>query len=142
MTKLEELKYCLLIQCGFGPIFMVIGAAQSYVHEAGESWWITFGLPLMPIFGALMVSFAISSFVSTTRRQTQEIELLRKQLEVLKAGKSWEQSVVDLAQLATQEAQEAERLATQRRLRMQIVLPMTVFVFLLTVLLIVFVVSR
>lgn len=72
----------------FGPIFMVIGAAQSYVHQAGESWWITFLLPLSPSFGAFMVTMAISNFFTTTVRHTKEIELLRKELEALKSGKS------------------------------------------------------
>jgi hypothetical protein len=73
----------------FGPIFIVIGTGHSYVHEAGESWWITYVIPVVPYLGALMVGTVIFSFLTTFRttvRHTQEIEHLRQELEALKAG--------------------------------------------------------
>ncbi len=81
MKLLSNLLSFLLPICLFGPVLMVIDTSQGLVQSDSVS-------PNRPYYGALLMTMAIFSFFWTTARHTKEIDLLRKELEALKAGES------------------------------------------------------
>lgn len=81
-------KYAIFFPAlmSFGPLFMVnLGGDHSFAHLAEASYWLALPITLI---GAFMVVGALSILHSFAHRQSQEIELLRKELDALKAGKS------------------------------------------------------
>ena len=70
----------------FGPLFMVnMGMGCNHENWVERITWIHFFTRMAGVF---MVAAAVGILMRITQRQGEAVELLRKELDALKAGKT------------------------------------------------------